>query len=289
MNKIKSILNQSDVIWCNGNKVGLPFYLAAKLINYKGRFLWHFRDYPSRNPFYQRIWDYLGNEKFDFICIGNSESVRLAIKEATRSRVKTKRMYNPVGDLNNSIKRTNKIKTLGCASMLAPWKGVHEVIMMSLLYESELIELGVEEINIYGDAIYKTYGEHNGYPDQIKIMAMKSKLINFKGKQTPELIYDEIDVLIHSSIKSEPFGRIIVEAFKRRVPVVSTSLGGASELVIDEVTGLKYIPSHYNGLFQAVKKLVIDETLRDLLVDNAQLKLDQIEVNIHKTVRSLIS
>lgn len=278
---------KEDIIWCNGNKIALPLYLAAKYFNFKGKFIWHFRDYPSLNRIYRRIWKMFGSEKFKFTCIGNSQDVERKIREVSINQVKTFCLYNPVGE-GIAKKEIKKIKNIACASMLAPWKGLHDVINMAIIFEEELIQLGVENILIFGGQIYQTSGEHAHYPNEIKQLAKKSKLISFKGVCPPQSIYQDADLLIHSSIKEEPFGRILIEGFKANIPVISTALGGAGEIVINGESGLVYRPYHYSELFLNIKSMVINERLRNDLLAGASMKLDNIEKNMKENLKKIM-
>lgn len=288
--RLRNFVKESELIWCNGNKVGLPFYLSAKFFGFKGKFIWHFRDYPSNGLIFRQIWKMFGNENFQLTCIGNSKSVASQIRSLTRPSVEIQTIYNPVGKLNISKNNNHHgVKTIGCVSMLAPWKGIHDVINCALFFEKELLELGVEQISIFGEQIYQTGGEHQHYADEIKRLAKGSKLIKFRGKQNPEIIYSEIDLLIHSSIQPEPFGRILTEAFHTGVPVISTGLGGAGEIVIDGETGLRYFPHHYQQLFNVIKVLCQNERLRSDLCAGAKARLMEIENDIKSQIVGIVN
>lgn len=276
-----------DIIWCNGNKIALPLYLAARTFGFNGKFIWHFRDYPSMNRIYRKIWSMFGSEKFNFSCVGNSIDVEKRIREASNNLVKTFCLYNPVGE-NLKKKEIKSIKNIACASMLAPWKGLHDVIIMAIIFETELIELGIESIKIFGDQIYQTSGEHAFYPEEIKRLAEQSKLISFNGVCPPKEIYEKSDLLIHSSIKEEPFGRILIEGFKANIPVISTALGGAGEIVINGESGLVYRPHHYSELYQNIKTMVINERLREDLLAGAAMKLEFIEKSMKENFKNIM-
>lgn len=286
---IRKYIKDVSLIWCNGNKVALPFYLSAKLDSFKGRFIWHFRDYPSKGRLFRQIWNMFGKENFEFICVGNSEDVVLSIKKCVHPNVQTFRLYNPVGNIDEEKKVNGKIKKIACASMIAPWKGIHEIVLCALLYEKDLIELGIEEVLIYGEQIYRTSGEHVNYFSQVQSLAKKSKLIKFKGKEEPKKIFANIDLVIHSSIRPEPFGRVLVEAFAASVPVISTCLGGAGEIVIDGETGLQYFPQHYSQLFENIKTICLNPGIQADLVAGAKMRLDQIQKDIESGVDELLS
>jgi hypothetical protein len=220
---ITNILKE-DILWANGNKIGLCSYLYCFLFGYKKRFIWHFRDYPSLAGIYGKVWKVFKiKSKFEFILIGNSNSVSSALRELAPEHVGVKSIYNPTSSLEISKKSfSGRSITIGVASMLAPWKGHHEVLLMGSLYEESLKTLNISSINIYGADIYKTDGLHSNYNSDLELLLEKipCDLINFVGLCAPAQIFEEIDILIHSSIEPEPFGRVISEAYGARVPVI---------------------------------------------------------------------
>jgi len=115
-----------------------------------------------------------------------------------------------------------------------------------------------------------------------------SSLIRFCGLKRPQEIFNEIGILIHTSLRSEPFGRVIVEGFSAGVPVISTCLGGAGELVRSEQNGLKFLPYDYAGLLNRVKKIIESDQFRSSLVQEAQSDLEKIELMVREELKRII-
>jgi len=277
----------ANTIWCNGNKVAFPFFLAAMLRRHRGKFVWHFRDYPETSGPYKSIWKTLSStNRIDLITISNSLSVLSSVKSAILGdHVKHYKLYNPVGERIEPRHRLPQHKSfnIGIVSMLAPWKGVHQIIILASLYQEELRNIGVKQISIYGGSIYKTRGEHNSYENQLKHLCEKLKcdIIKFAGNVPPQQIYSEIDLLIHTSIKPEPFGRVIVEGFQAQVPVLSTALGGAAELLADNDTlSARIYPFDYAGIFKKIEEALLDEDFRSAIISHQTQTLLEINKSI---------
>ncbi|MGB0453972.1 MAG: glycosyltransferase family 4 protein [Bacteriovoracaceae bacterium] len=285
--KLRRIIKDQDLLWCNGNKIAFPFYLCARFFSFKGHFVWHFRDYPIDTGIFKIIWKLISGESFKLTFIGNSNDVVQELVQMTKRKVGVKRIYNPVGE-KITKKETKEIKVISSVSMLAPWKGIHDLIHMVNVYEKGLIDLGVEEVRIYGAQIYQTAGGHEGY-DKDLFKLKKSKLIQFMGLESPKKIFSETDLLVHSALKKEPFGRILLEAFKANIPVVSTGLGGAGEIVENEKTGLIYRPHHYHELFVQIEKIMQDQSLREKLQMCALNRCIEIESTIEDSVKEVLS
>lgn len=290
---VKINLSDYDLIWVNGNKIGLPIILRALFTLYKGSFIWHFRDYPTKSGLLSKIWKIFNLKKtFKLILVSNSNSVQDAVNQyITNKKVSSFTVYNPTGDLELTPKSFDKSNiTLSIVSMIAPWKGIHNIILWASIYERDLKELGVTSLKIYGAPIYQTSGEHNNYHQEILELAKKldSNLISFCGLKPPEDIYNEIDILIHPSIAPEPFGRIIIEGWKAKKVVLSTGLGGSGELVKEGVTGYIFSPNNHEQLFKKVKHVIVNDKERENIIKNSTLRLDEIQNMIQNELNKLI-
>jgi glycosyltransferase involved in cell wall biosynthesis len=73
--------------------------------------------------------------------------------------------------------------------------------------------------------------------------------------------YDEADILVNSSLW-ESFGRSLIEAMVRGVPVVATRVGGIPEIVEDGKTGVLVEDGDASALADGLIRLLADEELR---------------------------
>jgi glycosyltransferase involved in cell wall biosynthesis len=286
-----SRLNEFEMVYLNGNKAAFLFFAKNKFLNFKGKIVWHLRDYYYSNPLASRVWRAISNyntNKLSFVC--NSHSVKESLKNSPWKNHFAQVVYNPVG-LTLPMRDTAKvIKTIGFVSMMSPWKGVHEIVLWSKLFEAELKQLGVESIKIFGSDIYKTDGDHNLYSNQIKQLhtKFKSEILSFEGHKEPSDIFNEIDCLIHYSLNPEPFGRVILEAFEAGVPVISTCLGGAEELVKSHVTGLKVMAYDRHGLYLAVEQLVMNKIKTFKIINGGFEKSKLIQKSISNDIKKIL-
>lgn len=280
-----------DMVYLNGNKAAFLFFVKNRIIRFKGKVVWHLRDYYHSSKATNILWKALNNcnkENLSFIC--NSNSVKKSLSKSPWKDYPVKVIYNPVGDILPKRDTAKKIKTIGFVSMMAPWKGVHEIVLWCKLFESELLELGVTKVKIYGEDIYKTEGSHNEYSRQIRKLHEKfnSNMLSFEGQKDPKEIYCEIDCLIHYSIKPEPFGRVILEAFDAGIPVISTCLGGAVELVQSQVTGVKVFPHDRRGLYLAIEQLIENKIRTFKLIAGGLEKSKNIQKDIYFNMKKIL-
>lgn len=289
LDKSLSSLKNYDVVYLNGNKAAFLFFFKHILKTWKGRIVWHLRDYFYQSFLTNFVWSVLlCGKKVEIVC--NSFSVKNDLNASVFSKQRKIVIYNPSG-LKLKARKLQSLENIGFVSMMAPWKGVHEMIFFAWLYERELKALGIKKISIYGDNLYETQGEHRNYKEDLKKMINKfpSTLISFEGMQTPEKIFSEIDCLIHHSLEREPFGRVIIEGMDAHIPVVTTGLGGAGELVANGVDGLIIPPYHRAELFNNIKKLVTDQVLREQIILNGDVKAHSIQMDISKQIAAIIN
>lgn len=250
-------LKKYDKIWFNGLKVFVLY--SPFLRKYQGDVYFHLRDYIVKNKIMHFLLGFLV-QRINLIVIANSNDIKNDFsKEYGYLGITIETCYNPCHvSLLNEQKNIKKVKTIGLASMLTHWKGIHMIINFAHLYQSELKTLGIEGINIYGDAIYKTGSGVDPYKDQLYSLKneLNTELVKFRGKQKPHIIFDEIDLLIHPSIQKEPFGRVILESMGYGLPVLSTGIGGSKEILASHKE-LIFTPYDYQGLFEKIKAIAL--------------------------------
>ena len=140
-------------------------------------------------------------------------------------------------------------KVVGVFSRLAPWKGQH------VLLETLPRLPGVHAL-LVGEAIF-------GEQDYAKSLRQRSKAldvedrVHFVGfrRDIPQLMRLS-DVVAHTSVAPEPFGRVIVEGMLAHSPVVATRAGGTVEIIDDEASGILVPPGDTKSLAEAIRSLL---------------------------------
>lgn len=284
-------LNSFDQVYLNGNKVAFLFFLLNFKMKFKGKVTWHLRDYYHHSKAGAFVWKLLTNVKKDQLeLVCNSHSVQRGLAISPWSEFNSRVVYNPSGTFEGE-RSIPEIKTLGFVSMMAPWKGVHEILFFSWLFEKELKQIGIEEIKIYGDRLYQTSGEHVHYKDELRALSEKfpSTLVRFEGLKDPKEIFGQIDCLIHYSLDAEPFGRVLIEAYEAGVPVITTGLGGAGEILESNVNGYKVHAYDRRDLFNKIKNLATNNVLRMRFITKSRNKAGQIQKDIAAEMEKVLS
>lgn len=150
---------------------------------------------------------------------------------------------------------------LGLMARIEPWKGQRDLLAALAILRSRTPHLLRLRCLIAGEP------ELDGgwYLEELKQRTVELGLgdvVRFVGRQSPPAFHAALDVLIHTSVQPEPFGRVLIEGMAAGLPIVATNNGGVPEIVLDEQTGLLVPPGNPGALAAAVERLLGDEALR---------------------------
>lgn len=158
------------------------------------------------------------------------------------------------------------ITVIGIVGALAKWKGQMLFIEMA----KSILAAGFEaKFMIVGGEIYDTEAE-TGYlevlGEKVKSLGLE-KDIYFTGFiKDLQWVYSSLDILVHASLKPEPFGRVIIEGMASGVPVIASAAGGVLEIIRDGENGLLFDPGNLESLTGKVIKLLTLRGLRQKLI-----------------------
>jgi len=100
--------------------------------------------------------------------------------------------------------------------------------------------------------------------DEVRKLGLESRSRFLGERRDVDRLLAGADVLVQSNIEPEPFGIIFAEALRAGVPVLTTNMGGAPEIV-DDSCGLLVRPDDPAALVTALHSLVSDRALREAL------------------------
>ncbi|MDI9644802.1 MAG: glycosyltransferase family 4 protein [Candidatus Verstraetearchaeota archaeon] len=172
--------------------------------------------------------------------------------------------YDPkMAPLNSSPCRRDG-KTVIFVGRLVYEKGPHLLVeAANLLRERDLRFL------IVGDGAMRPYLE--GLAKRLKV----SDRVEFLGHVDDDRllsVYKEASVMVIPSLY-EPFGIVALEAMSLGVPVVVSNTGGLDEIIRDGYEGLKFQSGSAESLAEAISRLLDDEKLRAIVVENAKARV----------------
>lgn len=109
--------------------------------------------------------------------------------------------------------------------------------------------------------------------DLARALGLQDK-VTFTGYRSdiPALM-KSMDVIVHASIRPEPFGMVLIEGMAMGKPVVATRAGGPLDIVVDGVTGYLVPVGDVDALGSVVSTLLQDRDLRDRMGGQGRLRV----------------
>ena len=94
-----------------------------------------------------------------------------------------------------------------------------------------------------------------------------------------------LDVVLHTSIDPEPFGRVLIEAMALEKPLIGARAGAVPEIVEEGVTGLLFTPGDQNDLTDKVLTMLRGPTFARAMGQRGRERLEE-RFHINSNVRS---
>ena len=141
---------------------------------------------------------------------------------------------------------------VGVFSRLAHWKGQH--ILLKALHKLPGVQaLIVGKPLFSGEYVYandlQKMSIDLGMADRVRFLGFRDDLSNLMQLS---------DIVVHTSVDPEPFGRVIVEGMLAGRPVIATRAGGAIEIIDDRQTGVLVEPGDVDELASAIRGILDD-------------------------------
>ena len=149
-------------------------------------------------------------------------------------------------------------KLFGIFGRIVGWKGIVEFIhAASLVIQS----IPGSKAFIVGDCSDGDSGYLKIVHERIAEYGLEEKIILTGFRTDVPALMQLMDVVVHASIKPEPFGMVLIEAMAMKKPVVATRMGGPLDIVLDERTGFLVAPGDTVAMADAIKRLLVDKAL----------------------------
>ena len=254
--KVVQKARQYDLIYANTQKALVVGALASFLS--RRPLVYHLHDILSTDHFSStnlKIAVTLAN-RFASLVIANSQASQAAFLAAGGRSDIIDVVYNGFEPEVYQSDRTNsQLKTqleldgqfiVGHFSRLSPWKGQH-ILIEALTYCPQNVTAILVGDALFGEQEYveqlhKQVAEL-GLEDRVKFLGFRSDI--------PQLMAI-CDLVAHTSIAPEPFGRVIVEAMLSGTPIVAAQSGGAIELIEPGINGFLVPPNQPQQLAEVI-------------------------------------
>ncbi|MCH9015583.1 MAG: glycosyltransferase family 4 protein [Gemmatimonadetes bacterium] len=195
--------------------------------------VWHIREYPPDST--GAVWKFLAR-RFPRKVIVNSGAVGDSW-QVERTRVLHNgidldrfRPRPPTGWIHEKLGIRTEDRIIGMPAVFAAWKGQLEVLSAFERISADFLDT---HLVFVGGPIYDTVAEHAfGKELAGKVRAPKNQRVHHLEFQTDvHLVYPELCLSVHYSLRPEPFGRVIMESMACGVPVIAVKEGGPVEIL----------------------------------------------------------
>ena len=120
----------------------------------------------------------------------------------------------------------------------------------------------VNDSNI--DLVLKWYKERF-----IEACKKSNYLFSYLGfRKDIDYLMSNCNILVVPSIYDESFGMVLLEAYRARIPIVSTDIGGMKEVILKNKSALVFKPNDWKGLSKNVNKIINQKDLDKKLINS---------------------
>lgn len=261
-----------DLLYANSPKALVVGALAGRIVGKP--VIWHLHDLLTPDHFSRgerRLSVALANHLVERVIVNSRATAEAFVASRGRAE-KVRLVYNgidpaPFGSVVqtevDALRRElglDGVPVVGVFSRIAPWKGQH--VMLEALTRLP----GVHAL-LVGDAVFGEHAYTEVLRDQSKTLRIEDR-VHFAGfrRDIPQLMRLS-EVVVHTSVDPEPFGRVIVEGMLAGRPVVATRAGGVLEIVEDGTSGVLVPPRDATALASALSDLLADPARADALAE----------------------
>jgi len=181
-------------------------------------------------------------------------------------------------DVRAELGLAHDAEVAGVVGNLQEWKGqtvLVEALDLLQKVHPRLVVLLVGGVHRSGAA----------YADSLKALAesrgIASRVI-FTGARpdVPDLM-NAMDIVVHTSVRGEPFGRVIIEGMAVGKPVIATRAGGVPEFVNDGEDAILVEPGDAAALARCLDRLLDDAGERGRLSSSARISAERFALAGH--------
>ncbi len=263
--KIKNIIeiNQIDII-CTSSMVNLYGALAARLAHRPHILLAVEYLFVLKlvSPYF-----YLFSEKI--VCC--SSMVSRIFKKGDKVLVEYPSVdldeFNPHingRDLREELAANGSLVSM--ITRLDKWKGVETFINAARYVKSDT------KFIIFAQLLVGKEKYLQSLENIIRQLKLEEKVFIKIVSSSPEIIAAS-DIVVHASLRPEPFGLIIIEAMATGKPVIASKIGGPLEIIDDGLDGILVEPGNPEVLAWAISKLLGDPKFATEMGLNARKKV----------------
>lgn len=264
-----------DFIFANSQKAALVSSLAGQLA--RKPVVWYLHDILTAEHFGKAqlmAAKYISRKSSQILV--NSEATRLALHKLTGRTSNVHLVYNAFSKSlfaeQSSLHACQHVREklgfdnrplIGVFGRLTPWKG--QDVFLKALAKMPDVQGVIVGSSMFGEEKYTQRLEQEilqlGLSNRVKMTGFRNDV--------PELM-QACDIIAHTSIAPEPFGRVIVEGMLAGKPVVATATGGPDEIIENGVTGKLYPAGDPEALYRSLQDILSDPDQSSVMANRAK-------------------
>lgn len=253
-----------DVIYANSQKAFVVSALAGAMA--RRRVVWHLRDVlgpPHFSGSTVRVGVWLAN-RFAARIIVNSKAAGRAFVAAGGRASLVRVVHNGIDPAPFDAVTAEATVAVRAAQGAAPdtpvavhvgrfhpWKG--QQVLLKALVTTPGVHAWFVGAPLFGEDAFaaelRALAATFGVEDRVRFLGFRDDV---------PVLLRAADVVVHSSIYPEPFGRVVVEGMLAGRPVIAADAGGVPEIIVDGETGLLVPPDDAAALAAALQRIVGD-------------------------------
>lgn len=157
------------------------------------------------------------------------------------------------GNLRRAFGVINGERLIGMFGRVVRWKGQH--VFVRAMQEVCKISPDVRGF-IVGDESDEDSSYMREVVRQAQQLNLESRIVMTGYKDDVRGLMSMMDVVVHASVRPEPFGMVIIEAMAMGKPVVATEGGGPSEIITHGKSGILVPRGDSESLASAIRILL---------------------------------
>ncbi|HXQ23701.1 MAG TPA: glycosyltransferase [Candidatus Acidoferrales bacterium] len=162
---------------------------------------------------------------------------------------------------------TNGSPCLGVVGNIQEWKG--QVVLVEAMARVAQAVPHARGL-IIGGVHRAGAAYHDQLQARLRALHLDERLCVTGFRRDIADVINALDVVVHTSVRAEPFGRVILEGMLLGKPVVASAAGGVPELIHDGETGFLTPPGDAAALAERLIPLLQDAALRRDVGQRAQ-------------------
>lgn len=109
-------------------------------------------------------------------------------------------------------------------------------------------------------------GKLKAVEDTVGRLGLGRRIVFAGWQDDVSLVYNAMDIFVQPSL-SEAFSQVLIEAMGCRLPVIATKVGGAAEVIENDVNGILIEPDDPQAIAREVIRLAEDKKLRSAIAE----------------------